>query len=118
MSNDRGNEYSRNHTMLNPDNDSQFWNYTWHEIGVYDLSASMDYILKHTNKIQLFYVGSSQGCTTMYVLLSVMPEYNDKIAVYVHLAPVAYMTNVKSIVFRVPAMIFRILQVTIFFSMF
>lgn len=116
MNNDRGNEYSRNHTILDPDNDSQFWNYSWHEIGLYDLPASIDYILNHTNKRQLNYVGQSQGSTVMYVMLSLLPKYSEKIRGYIHMAPVVYMTNLKSIFFRILAAIVRMIQVIFLFT--
>lgn len=37
----------------------------------------------------------------MYVLTSLRPEYNDKIKFYAHLAPVAFMSNERSPVFRI-----------------
>lgn len=95
MTNDRGTLYSRNHTTLNPDTDSAYWNFSWHEIGIYDLSASMDFILQHTNRSGLYYVGHSQGATTMYVLISMFPEYNDKILYYIHMAPLAFLDHLK-----------------------
>lgn len=36
------------------------------------------------------------GTTMSFVLLSEKPEYNDKLRLFVALAPVAYMTHVKS----------------------
>lgn len=36
------------------------------------------------------------GTTMNFVLLSEKPEYNEKIRLFVALAPVAYMTHVKS----------------------
>lgn len=111
MGNARGNVYSRNHTVFTPDADTQFWNFTWHEIGIYDLPACIDYILEETNKTKLYYVGFSQGTTAMYVLLSMKPEYNEKIKAYAHLAPAAFMGHVKSPMFRIPAAMPSVFQV-------
>lgn len=96
MGNSRGTTFSRNHTTLNPDTDHKFWNFSWHEIGIYDLPASIDYILNVTNSTSLYYVGHSQGSTTMYVMASEKPEYNEKIKFYVHLAPIAFMSHLRS----------------------
>lgn len=117
MGNFRGNTFSRNHTFLNPDNDSRFWNYSFHEIGIYDLPAIIDYVLKHTNKSQLYYIGQSQGSTSMFVMLSLKPEYNAKIKTYVSMAPIAFMGNLKSKFVRMEAYLLKKLHVsTIMFS--
>lgn len=78
IANARGNTYSRQHITMHP-NDPQFWDFSWHEIGVYDIPATIDYILKYTNQTKLSYVGHSQGVTCFYVTMSELPEYNDKI---------------------------------------
>lgn len=86
MGNARGNTYSRNHTTLDPEN-PKFWQFSWHEIGVFDLPAMIDYILAYTNQLQLIYVGHSQGATSIFVLLSEHPEYNKKIAMVHAMTP-------------------------------
>lgn len=52
---------------------------SWHEIGVYDLPATIDYILEKTNKTQVHYNGHSQGGTSFLVMTSTRPDYNKKI---------------------------------------
>lgn len=103
MLNCRGNVYSRNHTELNPNVDSKFWKFSWHEIGIYDLPATIDYILKETSKTQVFHVGHSQGATSLYVMCSERPEYNSKIRSHFSYAPVSYMANVFSPLLRIIA---------------
>lgn len=44
----------------------------------------------------LLYVGHSMGTTMSFVMLSLRPEYNEKIQAAFALAPVAYMSKVKS----------------------
>lgn len=44
----------------------------------------------------LIYIGHSMGTTMNFVLLSEKPEYNEKIKLFIALAPVAYMTHIKS----------------------
>lgn len=41
----------------------------------------------------LIYVGHSMGTTSCLVLLSEKPEYNEKIKLFIALAPVAFMTQ-------------------------
>lgn len=93
LPNARGNTYSRRHTVLNP-NDPQFWEFSWHEIAIYDLPAVIDYALMQTNQTKLAYVGHSQGTTTLFALLSELPEYNDKITIaHVMTPPVIFKYN-------------------------
>lgn len=72
--------------------------YSWHEQGIYDLSASIDYALKETGAEKLYYAGHSMGTTAMWVLLSEKPEYNDKIELMNALAPVAYMSHMRCLI--------------------
>jgi lysosomal acid lipase/cholesteryl ester hydrolase len=78
MGNARGNKYSTKHKKFSTDS-KDFWSFGWHEIGFYDLPAMLDFVLKFTKKTKLFYVGHSQGTTSLLVLLSRRPEYNEKI---------------------------------------
>lgn len=91
LMNVRGNVYSRNHISKNPNNSSSgFWEFTWYEIGIHDTSRVIDYVLEKTNNQKLYYIGFSQGTTTLMVLLSERPEYNDKILAASLLAPIGY----------------------------
>ncbi|XP_077292155.1 lipase 3-like [Arctopsyche grandis] len=99
LGNARGNFYSRKHTTLNPD-EPKFWKFSWHEIGYYDLPAMIDYILKNTGFSQLHFVGHSQGSTSFFVMGSERPEYNDKIILMQALGPAAYMSHLKSPIFK------------------
>ncbi|XP_053658286.1 lipase 3-like [Anopheles marshallii] len=99
LGNARGNRYSRNHDSINPD-DNSFWKFSWHEIGRYDIPATIDYILDSTGHRRLQYIGHSQGTTGFFVMASTRPEYNDKIIQMNALAPVAFMGNMKSPLLR------------------
>lgn len=98
IGNARGNKYSRHHIYLSPDEDTEFWDFSWDEIGNYDLPAMIDYILYVTNKTQLAYIGHSQGTTSFFVLCSEQPEYNNKISIMIALSPVAWFTHVTGAV--------------------
>lgn len=48
MGNNRGNVYSRGHETLDPQHDKEFYQYSFFEMGVYDLPAMVDYIRNYT----------------------------------------------------------------------
>lgn len=106
LGNARGNTYSKRHVRLRND-DAEFWNFSWHEMALFDIPAEIDYIYKirtmehlQVNRVSdcsnLLYVGHSMGTTMAFAMLSLRPDYNDKIRAIMALAPVAYMSNVKS----------------------
>ncbi|XP_054743582.1 lipase 3-like [Anastrepha obliqua] len=95
MPNVRGNTYSRNHTKYSTRH-AKFWDFTFHEIGKYDLPASIDYILAQTDREKLQYIGHSQGTMTFWIMCSEHPEYSEKIILMQALAPVAYIKHSKS----------------------
>lgn len=66
IGNARGNKYSRAHTYLDPDTGVDFWDFTWHQIGVYDLPAMIDYVLEQTGQEDMFYIGHSQVIITFF----------------------------------------------------
>lgn len=94
LTNARGNTYSRGHVELDPD-EKEFWQFSWHEMGVYDLPAVIDHILYETGQAQLTYLGFSMGTTVFWVMLSERPDYADKVRVMAALGPVAYAQHVK-----------------------
>ncbi|KAL0116201.1 hypothetical protein PUN28_011209 [Cardiocondyla obscurior] len=95
LANARGNTYSKSHKYYSI-KDRDFWNFSWHEIGYYDLPATIDYILEKTGYTQLYYVGHSQGATAFYVMGSERPEYNEKIKGMISLAPAVFLGNQRS----------------------
>ncbi|KAF2901554.1 hypothetical protein ILUMI_04632 [Ignelater luminosus] len=102
LPNARGNTYSRNHVSLDPDGD-EFWNFSWHEIALNDVTVMIDYALSKTKQENLYYIGHSQGTTVFYVLCSEKPEYNEKIRVHISLAPIAYMSHMTSPLLQIVA---------------
>ncbi|XP_069688306.1 lipase 1-like [Periplaneta americana] len=89
LGNTRGNVYSKRHLRLSP-RDKQFWNYSWHEIGVYDVPSMVDHALNVSRQRSLYYIGHSMGGTDFYVYASTYPAYNSKIRLMVGLAPASY----------------------------
>lgn len=117
MGNCRGNRYSRRHVRLNPDgrrsDRREFWNFSWHEIGMIDLPTMIDYVLEKTNFKRLHYVGHSQGTTSFFVMTSMLPQYNDKIIAMQALAPVAFMSDLQSPLIRMAATFQNTLDVSL-----
>ncbi|KAJ8735926.1 hypothetical protein PYW07_007546 [Mythimna separata] len=103
--NNRGNFYSRNHTKLNPDKDSAFWDFSVDEIAMFDLPAVIDYVLLKTNETQLSYVAHSQGVSALLILCAKKPEYNAKIKVGFGLSPTAWMYHSRFIVIKFQSII-------------
>ncbi|CAH1159869.1 unnamed protein product [Phaedon cochleariae] len=93
LSNMRGNVYSRKHQTLNPDRDSEYWEFSMHEIAVEDFPAMIDYILNSTKQEELNFLGYSIGSTTGLMFSSMLPEYNKKIKVHVAVAPFVYVNR-------------------------
>jgi pimeloyl-ACP methyl ester carboxylesterase len=79
--------------MLLKINSSPFWFYSWHEMGLYDLPAMVDYVLNRTGQEDLYYIGYSMGATMFFVFASIKPEYNEKIRLMIALAPSTFMAN-------------------------
>lgn len=98
LGNARGTEPSRQHTRFDPEGSTQkeYWNFSWHEIGVHDIKSIIDHILKKTAQKKLSYIGHSQGTTSFLVMTSMRPEYNDKLSDVHLLAPVANLKDTRN----------------------
>lgn len=48
MNNSRGNRYSKNHVHLEPENDRQFWDYSFEDMGKYDQPALFNFVIEKT----------------------------------------------------------------------
>ncbi|XP_033218449.1 lipase member K-like [Belonocnema kinseyi] len=96
LGNNRGNTYSTKH-VSKLETSYGFWDFSWHEMGIYDLPATIDYVLRYTNKKSLHLLCFSQGCTQTFVMGSLKPEYNKKIKFVVALSPAVYMTHLSGI---------------------
>ncbi|XP_055377184.1 lipase 1-like isoform X2 [Condylostylus longicornis] len=96
LGNARGSYSSRKHSKLNYKTSREYWDFTFHEIGIYDLPAVIDYILKKTSSQKLHYIGHSQGTAAFFVLASELTKYNEKILSFHGLTPTVFMENIGS----------------------
>ncbi|XP_059058795.1 lipase 3-like [Achroia grisella] len=108
LGNARGTKHSRSHISLSP-SCAEFWDFSWDEIGRYDLPAMIDFVLNVTDQKQLVYIGHSQGTTSYFVLCSERPEYNDKIKVMIALSAVSYLYHCESPILRMLSAIISLL---------
>lgn len=99
MGDARGNKYFRQH-QFNAQC-KEFWRFSWDEMAIFDLSASIDYVLENTGRQSLIFIGYSQGSTSALVLLSNLKQFNRKISLFIALAPLAFLSNAKSPLLRV-----------------
>ena len=70
-----------------PPHDAAFWNFGIDEYALYDIPDSIEYILDATGESSVSYVGFSQGTAQAFAALSIHPKLNQKINVFVALAP-------------------------------
>lgn len=71
--------------------------FSFHEMGVKDLPAVLSYIGSTTGKGgEIIYIGHSMGTTMFFVMASELPDVAKSVKLMVALAPVAYMTHIKS----------------------
>jgi lysosomal acid lipase/cholesteryl ester hydrolase len=86
MGNNRGNKYSTKHIHLKPD-DAKFWDFAIDEFAMYDIPDSIQYALDYTKKKDLTYIGFSQGSAQAFAALSINPSLNDRVNLFIALAP-------------------------------
>jgi lysosomal acid lipase/cholesteryl ester hydrolase len=74
--------------------------YSWHEMGVYDLPAIIDYVLEVSKQHSLYYVAHCMGRTMFFVLTSTLPHYNSKIRIMFGFGPASFNSHMKNMMFR------------------
>lgn len=102
LGNARGNAYSRSHLNFSTDSKA-YWDFSWHEIGYYDLRAVVDTILEITQVQRLDYIGHSQGLTTFLLMTALRPEYQKYFRTIIGLSPIAFLGNLPSNYMRILA---------------
>jgi len=68
-------------------NESKFWDYSMDEFAWHDIPDSIHHILNVTKVGSLSYIGFSQGTAQAFAALSIHPELNEKVNVFIALAP-------------------------------
>jgi len=102
LGNSRGNKYSKLNNHISPLR-REFWDYSFQEMGQYDVKANIQFILAFTGQAKLTYVGHSQGTSQMFAALgdpATAPFVNSKVKKFIALAPIVYMTHITSKLLR------------------
>ncbi|KAJ7350378.1 Alpha/Beta hydrolase protein [Mycena albidolilacea] len=86
LGNNRGNKYSKKSIHHGP-NSSKFWDYSIDDFAWHDIPDSIQYILDCTKVKTLSYIGFSQGTAQAFAALSIHPQLNEKVNVFIALAP-------------------------------
>ncbi|XP_068054655.1 putative lysosomal acid lipase/cholesteryl ester hydrolase [Anomalospiza imberbis] len=99
IGNNRGNSWSHRHRSLSVASE-QFWDFSFHEMAMYDLPAMVGFILMQTEQEQLFYVGHGQGSSLGFIAFSSLPHLAKKIKLFFALAPVYTFSHVQGLVLK------------------
>ncbi|PSK42415.1 hypothetical protein B9Z65_4329 [Elsinoe australis] len=86
LGNNRGNKYSKKSTKFSPTS-VDFWNFSIDQFAFHDIPDSINYILSTTKQKSLSYIGFSQGTAQAFATLSIHPNLNEKVDVFIALAP-------------------------------
>jgi len=105
LANVRGNTYSLGHDKYTIE-DKKYWDFSYDEMGKYDLPAFIDHILEQPDQRfgKVGVVGHSQG--TILTFLALTENYGnvqEKIALFQAFAPVVYLQEQGSFVFTLLA---------------
>uniref|UniRef100_A0A1I8NWV0 Partial AB-hydrolase lipase domain-containing protein n=1 Tax=Stomoxys calcitrans TaxID=35570 RepID=A0A1I8NWV0_STOCA len=92
LANLRGSPYGRNHTRFSI-KDGDFWSFSYHEWGRYDLPAIVDHIRNETSFHQVWLIVHSQAFNALLVMCSLLPQYNERVQFVQALAPIASLRN-------------------------
>ncbi|XP_072401313.1 lipase member N-like isoform X1 [Diabrotica undecimpunctata] len=84
----RGTTYSKKHVNKNI-SQKEYWNYSVHEIGIYDVAAIVEYVANFTERKDISYIGHSMGTSAFTIYATERPEHARKyIKQIIFLAPV------------------------------
>lgn len=86
LGNNRGNKYSKKSIHHDP-NSAKFWDYSIDNFAWNDIPDSIEYILNVAREPSLSYIGFSQGTAQAFAALSIHPELNQRVNVFIALAP-------------------------------
>ncbi|CAH2038107.1 unnamed protein product, partial [Iphiclides podalirius] len=96
MSNVRGSKYSKEHANWRT-NSKAYWNFSWHDVAQHDIPAILDYITDLKGRdTKITYIGHSMGTTILFAMLALRPEYNQVLSAGYALAPVVFMSGIRS----------------------
>ncbi|NXN73257.1 LICH hydrolase, partial [Himantopus himantopus] len=111
LGNSRGDTWSLKHKTLKPCQ-KEFWQFSFDEMGKYDIPAELYFIMDKTGQKDVYYVGHSEASTAGFIAFSIYPELAQRVKVFFALGPVATITHATSplVTFaRLPSSLIRLL---------
>ncbi|KAB1208451.1 Triacylglycerol lipase 1 [Morella rubra] len=93
VGNVRGTRWSHGHISLS-EKDKEFWDWSWQELALYDLTDMISYVNLITNA-KVFVVGHSQG-TIMSLVAFTQPDIEDMVEAAALLCPISYLEYITS----------------------
>jgi pimeloyl-ACP methyl ester carboxylesterase len=95
ITNTRGTSHSNMHKTYRT-SQSEYWNFTIHEIAKYDVPGNLKFIQSKTGFDQIVYMGHSQGTTQFFIANVLYPELYKNYKAFVGMAPVLYVGGIHS----------------------
>uniref|UniRef100_M4C2U8 Partial AB-hydrolase lipase domain-containing protein n=1 Tax=Hyaloperonospora arabidopsidis (strain Emoy2) TaxID=559515 RepID=M4C2U8_HYAAE len=102
LGNNRGNTYSSSHVKYTT-KDTAFWDFSWEDMGKFDMPAMLNYALETSGRETLALVGYSQGATQAFVAFAENQTLARSVSYYAALGPVAWLGNTESRTFKLLA---------------
>ncbi|KAG7389528.1 cholesterol esterase [Phytophthora pseudosyringae] len=95
LGNNRGNTYSTGHVKYSTEDD-EFWDFSWEDMGRFDLPAMLNYARKTAGQKTVALVSHSEGTTQSFVAFSENQTLAQSVSYFAALAPVAWLGNTKA----------------------
>ncbi|KAG6614632.1 putative triacylglycerol lipase [Phytophthora cinnamomi] len=95
LGNNRGNTYSDHHVKYTTEDD-EFWDFSWQDMGRFDLPAMLNHVVQVSGQDTVALVGHSEGTTQAFVAFSENQTLAQSVSYFAALAPVAWLSNTKA----------------------
>ncbi|XP_063163903.1 lipase member M-like [Candoia aspera] len=92
--NNRGTTWSRRHQEFSI-HQQEFWEFSFHEMAIYDIPATITFILQKTQQDSLYYIGYSQGGSLGFIAFSILPYLSDRVKLFIGLTPAYSVEDIR-----------------------